>query len=50
MCHTQGRGGQYSSEEPIRSDGKAAEASHCHVMGTLPEGGHTMEEELQREG
>ena len=38
MCHTQGRGGQYSSEETTHSDGKAGEPSHGHVNGTLPEG------------
>ena len=38
MCHTQGRGDQYSFEESIHSDGKAKEAGHGHVNGTLPEG------------
>ena len=38
MCHTQGRGGQYSSEEYIHLDGKAGKASHGHVNGILPEG------------
>ena len=38
MCHTQGRGGQYSSEESIHLDGKAGKASHGHVNGILPEG------------
>ena len=37
MCHTQGRGGQYSSEEPIHSDDKVGEAGHGHVNDTLPE-------------
>ena len=46
MSHTQGRGGQYSSEEPIRLDGKVGEANHCHIKGTLLEGGHTVEEEF----
>ena len=36
------------AEESIHSDGKAGEASHGHVNGTLPEKGHTVEEELQR--
>ena len=38
MCHTQGRGGQYSSEESIHSDGKVGEVGHGHVNGTLQEG------------
>ena len=38
MCHTQGQGGQYNSEESIHSKGKAGEASHGHVNGTLLEG------------
>ena len=38
MCHTQGRGGQYSSEESIHSDGKAEEAGYGHINGTLQEG------------
>ena len=46
MCHTQGRGSQYSFEEHIHSGGKAGKASHSHVKGTLLEGGHTVEEEL----
>ena len=46
MCHTQGRGGQYNFEESINSDNKAEEASHGHVNGTFPEGGHTVKEEL----
>ena len=50
MCHTQGRGGQYSSKEPINLDGKAREASHSHDKGTLLEGGQIVEEELQKRG
>ena len=50
MCHTQGREGQYSSEKSIHSDSTAREASHGHVNDTLREGGHTVEEELQRGG
>ena len=50
MCDTQGRGGKNSFEEPICSNGKAKEASHCHVKGALPEGSHIIEEELQRGG
>ena len=38
MCHTQGQGGQCSSEESIHLDGKAGKASHGHVNGILPEG------------
>ena len=38
MCHTQGRGSQYSSEESIHTDGEAGKASHGHVNDTLPEG------------
>ena len=37
MCHTQGREGQYDSEESIHSDGKAREAGHGHVNGALQE-------------
>ena len=36
------------TEEPLSLDGKAGEASHCHVKSVLPDGGHTIEEELQR--
>ena len=38
MCHIQGLGGQYNSEETMHSDGKAREASHGHVNDTLPKG------------
>ena len=37
-CHTQGQGGQYNSKESIHSGGKAGEAGHGHVNGTLPKG------------
>ena len=36
-CHSQGRGGQYSSKKSIHSGGKAEEAGHGHVNGTLQE-------------
>ena len=38
-CHSQGQGGQYSSEESIHLGGKAGEAGHGHVNDTLQEGG-----------
>ena len=50
MCHTPGREGQYSSEKSMHSESKAREASHGHINGTLPEEGHTVEEELQSGG
>ena len=38
MCHTQGQGDQCSSEKTIHLEGKAREASHGHINGTLLEG------------
>ena len=38
-CHSQGRGGQYSSKKSIHSGGKAGEAGHGHVNGILQEEG-----------